>query len=228
MPKKDAAIRLTISDEEVEALLDACSKIRNLKRSALATAVFSVLAYSGLRRSEMMSLRVEDVNFVDGSILVRSGKGQKSRRVFPAAECLASIMTWLRYRGTPTTDFLFIGSSGKPVADKTVLTLLDEVKCIAGMRGQSRVCMHSIRHNCATRLLRNGADLGQIKQFLGHSSIQTTEIYLHTGEEDIRGIADKTGFRTPPIEAPQPQREMAASQQRSMRSSVQQKRLRRN
>lgn len=228
LPKKDAAIRLTITDDEVKSLLDACGKIRNSKRSALASATISILAFAGLRRSEVLALCVGDVSFTDGSILVRSGKGSKSRRVFPSDQCLSMVMNWVAIRGGSGDDPLLVGGGGREMGEKSLLTLLDEVKCIAGMRGEGRVCMHAIRHNCATRLLRNGADLGQIQQFLGHSSIQTTEIYLHTGEEDIRGIADKTGFRTPPIEAPQPQRETAVPQQRSIRSSVQQKRQRRN
>ena len=233
LPKKDAAIRLTLTDEEAMMLVVATSRIRNNKRSKLCTAVVSLLIHSGLRRSEILALQVQDVSFSDSSITVRSGKGSKSRRVFPHPDCLSAILDWINVRDSDV-EALFVGGGGKGIGHQALSSILEEVKCIAGLRGQSRICIHAMRHNCATRLLRNGADIGQIKQFLGHSSIQTTEIYLHTGEEDIRGIAYKTGLGTPPrkpIQEPpvlsQAQGDAAYTSSR-MRSSMHLRRTRRS
>jgi len=226
LPKKDAAVRLTVSDQEVQLLLESATRIKNQKRSKMAVAIISVMAYSGLRRSEILGLNLQDVKFSDGSVLVRSGKGGKSRRVFPSQVCLTSIMDYISVRQS-NIDALFIGGGGQRLGEQALSSVLEEVKCIAGLRGESRVCIHALRHNCATRLLRNGADIGQIKQFLGHSSIQTTEIYLHTGEEDIRGIADKTGFILSKTELPKPRHPEAQTSHRPIRSSVQQRRSRR-
>ncbi|WP_309715780.1 tyrosine-type recombinase/integrase [Armatimonas sp.] len=230
LPKKDAAIRLTVSDEEVSGLVDAAGKIRNKKRSLLSIAIIGVLAHSGLRRSEILALRVSDVSFSDGSITVRSGKGSKSRRVFPHDDCMSSLMTYIKARGSES-DSLFVGGGGRGIGAQALSSVLEEVKCIAGLRSETRIGVHALRHNCATRLLRNGADLGQIQRFLGHSSIQTTEIYLHTGEEDIRSISSKTSLPIKPAElAPQPT-QLAPQQQvqtESKRSaSIRNRRLRR-
>lgn len=196
LPKKDAAIRQTVTDMEVSNLLTATGNIRNKKRAALARAVLAIFIYGGLRRTETIGLHLSDVNMEEGSLLVRVGKGSKSRRVFPHTECMEAIGEWLALRPTHTPhDFLFISGQTRPMGEKALVSLLDEVKCIAGYRAERRICLHALRHNCATRLLRNGADLGQIQVFLGHTSLLTTQAYLHTGEENIRGIGHLTAIK---------------------------------
>jgi site-specific recombinase XerD len=212
LPKKDAAIRQTVTDSEVSNLLDAATKIRNKKRSALAHAVLSIFIYGGLRRTETIRLHLNDVNTEDGSLLVRAGKGSKSRRVFPHQDCMNAIQEWLAFRPTDLPhDLLFIAGQSRPMGEQALVTLLQEVKCIAGYREERRFCLHALRHNCATRLLRNGADLGQIQVFLGHNSLMTTQMYLHTGEENIRGIGHLTAIK--PSEAFQEQNSPSARPQ---------------
>ena len=82
LPKKDAAVRLDVSEEEIVALLEATRRQRNPRRVALCHAVFSVLVNAGLRRQELLGLRVGDIDLKQRSILVRCGKGSKSRKVY--------------------------------------------------------------------------------------------------------------------------------------------------
>lgn len=206
MPKKDSAIRQLVSDFEVASLIESSGRIRNPQRAAMARAIMCVFAHAGLRRTEAIGLHVSDINFEDGSLLVRRGKGSKSRRVFPHSQCMDALREWAAMRPDCDHDRLFVGGNWRPMGEKALLTLLQEVKCIAGFRNDRRICLHSIRHNCATRLLRNGADIGQIQVFLGHTSVATTQVYLHTSEEDIRDLGSKSEIeRQPPRQRSKPE-----------------------
>lgn len=88
LPKRDAAIRQLVTDQEVARLLDACARQRSAKEVALSRGLLSVLVYGGLRRQELLDLRLSDVNFTNGSILIRCGKGSKSRKVFVCQDCV--------------------------------------------------------------------------------------------------------------------------------------------
>ena len=98
MPKLDAAIRLTVTKEQVSALLDACSRIYPKRRSALAKSLLCVLLYGGLRREELCNLKVSDFDSGSGSVLVRSGKGRKSRRVYLCDDGIEAVKAWLEHR----------------------------------------------------------------------------------------------------------------------------------
>ena len=73
--------------------------------------------------------------------------------------------------------------------------MVEEIKAIAGFSGRDNIKPHSLRHAAATRLLRAGADLKSIQNYLGHSQITTTAIYLHTSEEQLKSIAEMTAVK---------------------------------
>src|SRR5207248_1788657 len=104
---------------------------------------------------------------------------------------------WLALRQTRKTrhGYLFVREGGRRVGDKTLSTSLEEIKAIAGLKGDPRIRPHSIRHAAATRLLRNGADIRSIQTWLGHSDLKTTAIYLHSDEQQIRAVAHLAAFR---------------------------------
>ena len=107
LPKKDAAQRLTVSDDEVRELLLACQRQRNARRTALCHAVMSVLIFGGLRRAELCNLHLEDANLKEKSLLVRSGKGSKSRKVYIPDEAVIAIREWmaLRWKDAPILTY---------------------------------------------------------------------------------------------------------------------------
>ena len=189
LPKKDAAIRLTISDAEIKALLAACERQRNPKQVALCCAVFQVLIYGALRRGELLDLRLDDVDYEEKSVLVRSGKGSKSRRVFVPKDCTDAVREWLAFRPKNPDGWLFAFDSRRRIHEQGLKTLVDEVCATAGMRDAPNIKPHSIRHWRATDLLKSGADLISIMHFLGHTDLKTTQIYLHSDEERIRSLA---------------------------------------
>src|SRR5262249_3193616 len=98
LPKLDAAERTTVTDAEVSALLDACTRLRNRKRCILASAVMGVLCMAGLRRQECLDLRVNDFDSTEKTLLVRHGKGDKSRRLYIPDQLADALSEWMEYR----------------------------------------------------------------------------------------------------------------------------------
>lgn len=189
LPKKDAAHRLLVSDDEVAQLLLACVRQSDERQIALSRAVLSVLVYAGLRRQELLDLKLDDIRGSDGGIVVRSGKGGKSRTVYPCRECCNAVQDWIAVRGTYPHDWLWARDGSRRIGDEGLASLLETVKATAGLAGHDNIKPHSLRHNCATRLMRNGADLRSIQAFLGHSQLETTAVYLHTDSERLRFIS---------------------------------------
>ena len=185
LPKKDAAHRVVTTDAEISRLLDACERMPTERQVALARGLISVLVYGGLRRQELLDLQLKDVNMTDKSILIRSGKGSKSRKIYPCTECLSALREWLSLRGECQHDWLWAYDRGRRVHHNALQSLLIQIKAIAGLKSASHIQPHSLRHAAATRLLRNGANLRDIQAFLGHSDIVTTAAYLHSDEESL-------------------------------------------
>ena len=194
LPKMDAARRELLSDADAQALLKACDHIANPSRSVLAKALLSVFIYGGLRRQEALDLKVGDVDIKDKSIVVRQGKGQKSRIIYPHPDCILAIRELVAMRPTNCRhDWLFAFSKARRVADNGLRTILAEVTAISGI--DKPVMSHSLRHNCATRILRGGADLESLREFLGHSLLSTTAIYCHSDVTRQRQIANCGALR---------------------------------
>jgi site-specific recombinase XerD len=197
LPKKDAANRLLVTDDDLLKLLDACERQHADFRCVRDRAVLAVFVFCGLRRQELLDLDIGSVNLADASLLVQQGKGQKSRTIYLCPEALTALRDWLAMRQKLVTGHsaLFVTEDRRRLGEGTLSTLLEEVKAIAGLKGDPRVKPHSIRHAGATRLLRNGADLRSIQVWLGHSQLQTTALYLHTDEQQSRKIAPLAGLR---------------------------------
>lgn len=209
MPKKDAATRRTVSDDEITLLLDACERQSNPRQIAHTRAVLSALVYAGLRRAEVCDLFLGDVNLKENSLLVRQGKGQKSRKVFVCSDCIDALREWMAVRETDTKhNYLFSIDRNRRVHNQGLASIITNLKATAGLRDHTNILPHALRHACATRLLRNGADLRSIQAFLGHGNLTVTALYLHTNEEQLRNIAELGALKpksaptpAPPVEA---------------------------
>ena len=193
LPKKDAAKRLTVSNEEVAGLLVAVERDRNPRRVALNRAVLNVLIFGGLRRAEVCDLYLTDIDFANKALLVRSGKGGKSRTVYLPDSAVAAIREYLTFRPKDCLhSYLFAIDRQRRMWHHGLQALLEDVKTTAGYAGRENIKPHSLRHWRATDLMRAGADLKSVSAFLGHSQLQTTSIYLHTSEEQCRSISELT------------------------------------
>jgi site-specific recombinase XerD len=205
MPKKDAAERLTISDEEIRQLLQAAERDRNPRRVALRRAVLCTGVYGALRRAEMCDLHLADVNTERRSVLIRCGKGNKSRVVYLPDPAMNALKEWIAVRGECRHPYLFSVDRNRRLHFTGIAALLEDVKAIAGLPGRDNIKWHSIRHWRATDLLRAGADLKTISTVLGHSSLAVTSVYLHADEQQARHAADLSCLNPPEAMTPEPQ-----------------------
>ena len=227
MPKRDAAIRQTISQSEVISLLTSAERLYPVRRSNLAGAMLSVIVYTGLRFQEVLDLKVSDVNIDAETLLVAMGKGMKSRLLYPPPPCIEALRVWLDARGKnkegkmqPRTEafqqeWLWADTPGRRIGEMSFRNLLEEVKAAAGLRGHDNIKPHSLRHFFATNLDQRGCPLKVIQAALGHSSAQTTLLYLHSSEKEVARMADfsKLSQLTPPTSATAP----APEQERRLR-----------
>ncbi|HEX9709171.1 MAG TPA: site-specific tyrosine recombinase/integron integrase, partial [Candidatus Thermoplasmatota archaeon] len=170
-PRRGDPLPKYLSPEETGRLLEAAQKSRR------NFAILVTLGYTGLRVSELCSLRVEDLDFGGRTLTVRHGKGDKDRVVPLDEKCTLALRAYLAEEGMPPSGVLFRSTRGQPLYPRAVQRM---IKTYAKRAGIARVVTpHVLRHTFATTLLANGADIRIIQKILGHRSIATTQIYTH-------------------------------------------------
>jgi integrase/recombinase XerD len=167
-PRGIKKLPVVLSKEEIKSLIETT---RNLKHRAILAIIYS----SGLRISEVISLRPSDIDSDRKQIRVL-GKGNKYRYTLLSGNVLDMLrMYWRAYR---PMRYLFEGQKqGQPVSRSTIQIVFRHACNKAGIKKQATV--HSLRHSFATHLLESGVNLKIIQSLLGHSSLRTTSIYLH-------------------------------------------------
>lgn len=178
-PRKETKLPLVLSKAEVAAVLKAPS---NLKHQAMLA-----LAYSGgLRVSEVLALRPDDLLYERGLIRIRGAKGNKDRTTLlgrSTAELLKRYVAQMIPR-----ELLFEGQGGGAYSARSLQKVLEAALEKAGIRKPAT--MHTLRHSFATHLLEQGTDLRYIQALLGHASSKTTEIYTHVSTRYLQGIVN--------------------------------------
>lgn len=179
-----------LSIDEVESLLrqpDSGNKYGCRNR-----AILELLYASGLRASELVELKVSDVNLVSGFVRSR-GKGSKERIVPVGRVAVAAIKSYLEesrplFRKSEQ-PFLFLSQRGKPISRQWLWRIVKKYIRRAGIK--KKVSPHTLRHSFATHVLSRGADLRVVQEMLGHSNISTTQIYTHVDRERLREVHRK-------------------------------------
>lgn len=186
LPERDID---TLYPEEIDALLSAPAKhtIHNLRDKAILQTLFA----TGLRISELVKLNRDDIRTASNEIAVR-GKGNKIRVVFLSPDATSAIQHYVTARHD-MDPALFIRHKKLAVpSDKlrlTVRSIQRSIKKHAAAAGITKdITPHTLRHSFATDLLRNGADVREVQQLLGHASITTTQIYTHLTDTHLRDI----------------------------------------
>ena len=172
--------------EEKQKILDVCSRddLIQIRDKAMVGLLYS----SGLRVSELVSLDIINVSDKNGWIRV-DGKGSKQRFVPVYQEAWENLQLYLS-KSRPsliniyTGDSLFVNARGKRMTRQGFWAVLKELTDKAGIK--KSVSPHMLRHTFATHLLQGGANLIAVKELLGHSNINTTQIYTHLASEDVR------------------------------------------
>ncbi len=148
-------------------------------------AMLTVFYSCGLRRNEVYHLDINDIHFEKSLLHVRKGKGYKERRVPVTKQSAAHLQNYL-YDGRPyfcndKNEAFLVTHSGKRLGGQQMLIRLKTLIQLTGnaVLIQKDIHLHTLRHSIATHLLQNGMKLERIKEFLGHSSLESTQIYTH-------------------------------------------------
>jgi len=176
-PKRGEPIPKYLSENEMAALIGAAGDDSRDK------AILLTLGYTGLRLGELCALNIEDIDFSDDIITVRSGKGDKGRIVLMEERTKGAVSDYLKARKASSGP-LFTSTRGRRINYKAVERLIDKYSGKAGII--KRVTPHVLRHTLATSLLRRGADIRIIQQLLGHASVATTQIYTHVDDRALK------------------------------------------
>jgi site-specific recombinase XerD len=176
-PAKERKLPLVLSEEEVRKILTVTT---NIKHKAILATIYSC----GLRLSELLALRIADIQSDRHQVIIRNAKGRKDRATLLSDKTLNLLRTY--YRTYRPVEYLFEGGPSKPYSAKSVQSILRSALAKAGIR--KNATPHTLRHSFATHLLENGTDLRYIQTLLGHNSAKTTEIYAHVSTKYIREI----------------------------------------
>jgi site-specific recombinase XerD len=177
-PKKPRVLPHVLSKEEVKAILQAH---QNIKHRTMLSLIYAC----GLRRSELLQLRLEDVDAQRGLLRINQAKGAKDRMVPISENILEMLRTY--YRAEKPERYLFEGQKkGHPYSAKSLENVLHSAVRKAGL--SKKPSLHWLCHSYATHLLENGTDLRFIQELLGHKSSKTTEIYTHVSRKSLKNI----------------------------------------
>jgi len=177
-PRKDKKLPVVLSKEEVAKILSA---VDNIKHKAILMLVYS----AGLRVSEVVKLKPEDIDSKRNLIRVKGAKGRKDRYTLLSDVALNTLREY--WREYEPKKWLFPGiKPERRISTRTVQVIFEHAKLKAGI--MKEVSVHSLRHSFATHLLERGTDLRYIQELLGHKSSKTTEIYTHVSNKYLRKI----------------------------------------
>ncbi len=170
----------SLAKRELDRLLRAAEQDGN-KRNL---AILLTLRHTGLRVGELCNLRLGDVSISErkGSLVVRSGKGDKDRTIPLNNDVRLALAAYLAVRPAAATDHVFIGQRGDPLQTDAVQLL---VRKYARRAGLADVTPHILRHSFGKGLLDAGTDLVTVSQLLGHERLETTAIYTQPTARDL-------------------------------------------
>lgn len=193
-PKRWDRIPKALTIDEVKKVIDTSNRLKETKKNKATilnfrnSVMIELLYSSGLRVSELINLRTQDIN-LEGGFLRVIGKGSKERVVPVSRRTLERIREYIRnYRNqlpkSSVSDFLFTTSRGKAMTRQRFWQALK----VFGKQIGLDLSPHTLRHSFATHLLEGGADLRSVQKMLGHSDISTTQIYTKVTTDRLRKV----------------------------------------
>ncbi|TAE75386.1 MAG: tyrosine recombinase [Verrucomicrobia bacterium] len=190
-PRPEQSLPETLHGSEVKLLLESIDPTRPLGRRDLA--MLELFYASGLRLSELCSVRLEGLDLDEGFIRV-TGKGNKTRIVPVGGRAREAVDDYLRNERPElvtrrTSSEIFLSIRGGRLSPERVRDIVKERAALAGI--EQNVYPHLLRHSFATHLLEGGADLRVIQELLGHADIATTQIYTHVDSARLKAIHKK-------------------------------------
>ena len=189
-PKRPRSIPKAIPLEDVERLIDLPAGEGLGRRDR---AILETLYAAGMRISELVNLDVDDLDLDGGAVLIRAGKGGKSRRVpigRAARSALGNYLTTVRpelaRKASAPAGAVFLNARGSRLSRQGCWKILRRYAEMAGL--EDRVSPHTLRHSFATHMLDAGADIRVVQDLLGHASLATTQVYTLVSDSKLREV----------------------------------------
>lgn len=189
-PKLNKRLPKTLSLEEVKKLLDVDLVDKYSYRDK---AMLETMYATGLRVSELVNLKINDVDF-DSCLIKTLGKGSKER-IIPIGDYAILFLTKYLNEFRPQllkkdfNDYLFLNNRGTNLSRQSFYKLIEKLAVKKSIK--TKISPHTLRHSFATHLLDRGADIVSIKEMLGHSSLATTQIYTHISNQKLQNEYNK-------------------------------------
>ena len=193
-PKQDKKLPKFLELSDVERLLN--TPPANSWLGARDRAILEVLYSTGMRVSEVVSLNMDDVDFLGEVIHIR-GKGKKERLSPIGSSALQAIQNYIEFRNKRMANdsnfdakVLFANKHGQRLSTRSVRRKMDKYLRQAGL--DPSISPHTLRHSFATHMLNNSADLRSVQEMLGHQSLSTTQVYTHVSTTRIKDVYDSS------------------------------------
>ncbi len=193
LPSRDSYLpRGVLNESEIKILLNLPDK--NTYSGFLHSLIMEILYSTGLRNNELVSLKIFDINFEEGTLFVRQGKGMKDRIVPIGDIALNQVRQYinnerLKVSKNSQETTLLLNELGNPVRKNVICRMIKQYITKAGIN--KKISVHSFRHTFAVHLLKGGADIFSIKEMLGHTSLGTTQIYLKLQNQDLKDTHER-------------------------------------
>lgn len=175
--RKEEHLPEVLSVEEVQKIIKI---ITNIKHKAIILTIYS----GGLRISEVINLRLSDIDYDRMKIHIKQGKGKKDRFVMLSEKLLTVLREY--FKKYSPNDYLFEGQKGGAYSQKSIQNIVKNGAKRAGI--SKTVTPHTLRHSFATHLLEQGCDIRYIQELLGHKNLSTTQLYTHITDSAIDTI----------------------------------------
>lgn len=196
LPKIGRRLPKYLSISEVDHILKQAEFLVSTKpkpREYRYYTMLQLLYASGLRVSELVNLKLNDINLQSGFVIVM-GKGSKERYVPIGQFAIASVDLYLKEHRDKIlkgkkTNVIFANASGKAITRQSFWMYIQKLGQLAHVK--KKMSPHVLRHSFATHMLENGADLRSVQMMLGHSDISTTQIYTHVTRERLKDLHEK-------------------------------------
>jgi len=190
-PKTSGRLPSVLTSREVDLLISAAGDGSRI--SIRDRAMLELLYATGLRVSELVSLRVRDVN-LEAGFLLTIGKGDKERLVPIGDSAKAALSEYINFVRTEqdrkgNSPFLFLTKLGERMTRQSFWNIIKKRAMAAGIA--KNISPHTLRHSFATHLLENGADLRSVQIMLGHADLSSTQIYTHVTRERLKRLHEE-------------------------------------
>jgi integrase/recombinase XerD len=175
--KRRKSLPVILNRQEIQVLL---SSIQNSKHRLMLSLAYG----AGLRVSEVVNLKVKDLDFSELLIHLKEAKGKKDRLTLIPEKMVSDLKNLIA--GKSVNNYVFASERGGKLTERTPQAVFERSLKIAKIKKDAT--FHSLRHSFATHLLENGVDVRYVQELLGHSNIRTTQIYTHITNPAIKNI----------------------------------------